>query len=66
MLLAAFAEDGPTSCSGLAVRRYTPEGLIEEIGEGFDDIARGRFVHRTPSGGDQPLSWAVLRQRTTD
>ncbi len=66
VLLAAFAEDGPTSCSGLAVRRYTPEGLIEEIGEGYDDIARGRFVHRTPSGGDQPLSWAVLRQRTID
>lgn len=60
--LATFADDGPTTCSGLSVARYTPYQLETEIGPGFDQIASGRYVHRTPSGAQQPFSWIVLRR----
>ncbi len=35
LLLATFAEDGPTTCSGLPVVRYSPERLQETLGTAF-------------------------------
>lgn len=61
-VLATFAEDGPTMCSGLTVARYSTQELEEEMGSGFGLIASGRYAHHTPSGTEQPLSWVVLRR----
>ncbi|MBU3701472.1 MAG: class I SAM-dependent methyltransferase [Acidimicrobiia bacterium] len=61
--LATFAADGPESCSGLPVRRYRPEELLAELGTAMDEIASGRYLHTTPSGGVQPFSWVVARRR---
>ena len=60
--LATFAEDGPTMCSGLTIARYSPEQLVAELGSDFELIASGRYIHHTPSGGEQPLSWVVMRR----
>lgn len=58
-ILATFAEDGPTTCSGLPVERYGPARLLEELGPGFTENGHGRFEHVTPSGAVQPLTWVV-------
>ena len=60
--IATFAEDGPTMCSGLTVARYSTEQLVAEMGTGFVLISSGRYVHHTPSGAEEPLSWVVLRR----
>lgn len=60
--VATFAEDGPTMCSGLTVARYSTEQLVAEMGPGFVLISSGRYVHHTPSGAEQPLSWVVMRR----
>lgn len=60
--VATFAENGPEQCSGLPVERYSVERLFSELGDGFTEIASGRFVHTTPSGAVQPLSWIVARK----
>ncbi|HBU01311.1 MAG TPA: SAM-dependent methyltransferase [Acidimicrobiaceae bacterium] len=60
--IATFAEDGPTMCSGLTVARYNVEQLEAELGSSFGLIASGRYVHHTPSGAEQPLSWVVMRR----
>jgi hypothetical protein len=60
--VATFADDGPEQCSGLPVERYSVERLFSEIGDGFTEIASGRFVHTTPSGAVQPLTWIVARK----
>ncbi len=62
VVIATFAEDGPTMCSGLTVTRYSTEQLVAEMGPGFVLIASGRYVHHTPSGAEQPLQWVVLRR----
>ena len=59
VLIATFALDGPTRCSGLEVLRYSPESLHAELGAQYElrgSIAEG---HRTPSGGSQQFvySW---------
>ncbi|MCP9915309.1 class I SAM-dependent methyltransferase [Cyanobium sp. ATX 6F1] len=53
LLLATFAEDGPTTCSGLPVVRYSPERLLETLGTAFSLLSHERFRHRTPGGAEQ-------------
>ena len=57
--VATFAEDGPEQCSGLPVIRYSPDALLAELDLGLHEIASGRALHTTPSGGVQPFSWVV-------
>ena len=62
-VIGAFAEDGPTECSALPVRRSTPSELIELVGDA-EVAVELRRVHRTPSGVDQPFNWLAGRLRT--
>jgi SAM-dependent methyltransferase len=61
LLIAAFALEGPTRCSGLEVARYGPAELAWEFGEGFALERSFADVHRTPGGVEQRLTVAVLR-----
>jgi len=52
-IIAAFAPDGPSRCSGLDVVRYDAASLAAELGTGFV-LREERFeVHRTPAGREQ-------------
>jgi len=61
-VIGAFAPDGPTQCSGLAVARYGAGELAEAFGEAFVLESSEREVHVTPAGVEQPFTWAVLRR----
>ena len=65
LVVATFAPDGPTQCSGLPVRRYDAAGLTAEFGVGFDLIHSEREEHLTPSGAVQPFTWVLLRRVTS-
>lgn len=60
-IIATFGQDGPTSCSGLPVARYSAEALAAEVGPGFTMIRSGGYDHHTPAGVTQKFSWVVLR-----
>jgi trans-aconitate methyltransferase len=62
-VVATFAADGPTTCSGLPVARYDAEGLAAVFGDEFATIATTREEHRTPAGSAQPFTWVVLGRR---
>ncbi|HEY0969712.1 MAG TPA: class I SAM-dependent methyltransferase [Gemmatimonadales bacterium] len=63
LMIATFAADGPTRCSGLEVARYSPEELARELGDAFE-LERGfGDVHVTPAGKEQRFTVAVLRRR---
>jgi hypothetical protein len=59
VVIGTFAEDGPESCSGLPVQRYSLETLTAAMGAGFTVSAHERDVHITPSGAEQPFTWVV-------
>lgn len=61
-VVGVFAEDGPTECSGLPVRRSSAVDLVELFGD-VEIVAQLRHVHRTPGGTDQPFNWFAGRQR---
>lgn len=62
VVLATFAADGPTECSGLPTSRYDTEGLVRTFGGAFALEHAEREEHTTPFGTIQPFSWVVLRR----
>jgi SAM-dependent methyltransferase len=64
-LVAAFAEDGPTRCSGLDVMRYSPASLHAEFGAGFRLEKSERDEHRTPGGSTQMFTYCLCRRVDT-
>jgi hypothetical protein len=65
-VMATFALEGPTRCSGLPVMRYSPETLLAELGAGFRIVTSFQETHVTPAGSPQTFSWALLKLGTGD
>ncbi|RMD92770.1 MAG: class I SAM-dependent methyltransferase [Alphaproteobacteria bacterium] len=65
-ILTTFAEDGPERCSGLAVRRWSPEALAEAVSSAlpgrFAPVTAERFAHHTPGGAVQNFQTSVFRK----
>ncbi len=61
VLIATFADDGPTRCSGLDVARYSPETLHAEFGQDFDLLVSEREEHLTPTGVKQAFIYCLCR-----
>ena len=57
-IIASFASDGPTRCSGLPVMRYSPESLAAELGPGFAMVEAVHEEHQTPGGIRQSFCYA--------
>jgi SAM-dependent methyltransferase len=60
-VLGTFATDGPGTCSGLPVCRYSAGGLGDALGDAFDVVATRRETHVTPRGVVQPFTWVAAR-----
>lgn len=50
VIIAAFAPDGPTECSGLPIVRYAPDSLHAELGNAFELVEHDVENHVTPTG----------------
>ena len=61
VIMASFALDGPSKCSGLDVQRYSPESMREEFGVGFELLGSAKETHVTPSGGEQRFVYCHMR-----
>jgi SAM-dependent methyltransferase len=62
-VVGTFAEDGPSTCSGLPVARYDAQALADVFGAGFALVGARRQEHRTPGGSVQSLTWVAMRRR---
>lgn len=62
VLVATFAEDGPTRCSGLPVVRYSADALHSEFGPDFRMVASEHEEHRTPAGSGQSFLYYLCRR----
>jgi SAM-dependent methyltransferase len=61
-LIATFAPDGPTHCSGLPVAHSDPESLASAFGPDLTVVRSAREVHLTPVGAEQPFTRVLLRR----
>jgi len=62
-IIATFALDGPATCSGLPVQRYSPELLAQELGPAFELRDTRAHLHTTPWGSTQSFQYARLQRR---
>lgn len=62
VIVATFAEDGPTKCSGLPVMRYAASELHAEFGAPFQLLGHERESHHTPAGGEQKFVYCFCRK----
>jgi len=60
-VVATFGPDGPTTCSGLPIVRYTHDELVAEF-PGFDLVATSGEEHVTPWGSTQQFTAVLLRR----
>ncbi|GLQ95003.1 class I SAM-dependent methyltransferase [Dyella acidisoli] len=63
VILATFAANGPTQCSGLQVARYDADALSALFGSEFERMAAARDMHVTPWGSTQAFTYLRLRRR---
>jgi len=61
IIVATFAEDGPTQCSGLPVMRYSPTELHGQFGPSFSLLKQEREAHHTPFGTTQKFIYCYYR-----
>jgi trans-aconitate methyltransferase len=61
-ILATFAPDGPDTCSGLPVRRYSPHALSAELGADLEMVDAVAHVHTTPWGSRQSFQYCRFRR----
>ena len=61
VVIATFAEDGPSRCSGLDVARYSAQELRDTFGDGFALTFSQREEHLTPTGVTQIFTYCVCR-----
>jgi ubiquinone/menaquinone biosynthesis C-methylase UbiE len=62
VIVANFAEDGPTVCSGLPVMRYGAQELQSEFGASFVLHRHLKEQHQTPAGKVQSFLYCYCRK----
>jgi SAM-dependent methyltransferase len=62
VIIATFAPDGPATCSGLPVCRYSPHALAGELGQDFRLLETRPYQHVTPWGAVQPFQYSRFQR----
>lgn len=61
VIVATFADDGPTECSGLTVMRYSADDLHAQFGAPFTLVRHEKEAHHTPHGKVQQFVYCYCR-----
>ena len=62
IIMATFAMDGATKCSGLPVQRYSVENLCSFFGDRFRLVECFDYTYRMPSGDLRPYVYARFQK----
>jgi EEF1A lysine methyltransferase 2 len=62
VVIATFAMEGATHCSGLPVKRYSAESLSGFFGNAFRLIENFDYVYKMPSGDLRPYVYARFQK----
>lgn len=63
VVLVTFAPNGPETCSGLAVQRWSAEQLADLFADSFTLVESASLTHITPWGSEQPFTWVLLQRK---
>ena len=63
LIISTFSDEGPKSCSGLEVQRYSEDELNRFFRPHFERIKSFKVDHITPSGSVQNFVYAVFKRK---
>jgi len=61
-VVGAFGVGGPEKCSGLTIRQYDANIMVEMLGPRFELQRSLDHLHKTPSGSDQKFFFGIFRR----
>jgi ubiquinone/menaquinone biosynthesis C-methylase UbiE len=62
LVIGTFSPDGPSTCSGLEIKRYSDQQLTEQFAPFFEKIRCSEEVHQTPTGKLQKFTFCAFRK----
>lgn len=62
LIIGTFAEDGPLKCSGLEIKRYSVNNLVNLFKENFELVQGFKKLHNTPFDTQQSFTFCVFRK----
>jgi predicted TPR repeat methyltransferase len=62
LIIGTFAPDGPETCSGRPVTRYSAAELADLFADRFTPVSSRGHLHTTPNGSGQAFTWVTLRR----
>lgn len=62
LLIATFSEEGPTKCSGIEIKQYSEDKMIEVFEKFFVKEKCFKVDHTTPSGKNQNFLFCSFRK----
>ena len=63
LVLSTFGPEGPLKCSGLQIRRYNVDMLIELLGSSFALKVKEVDYHETPAGATLHLQYSICKRK---
>jgi SAM-dependent methyltransferase len=63
LIIGTFTTEAPPKCSGLPVRRYTPNELESTLGAEFELKRHRKALHITPGGVEQMYLYCYFHRR---
>ena len=64
LIIGTFAEDGPLKCSGLEIKRYSIDQILDLFKGTFELVESFKMLHKTPFDTEQSFSFCVLKKFT--
>ena len=63
LTVGTFSANGPTHCSGLPIRQYSPTDLTGQFSRQFVKLYCEEADHHTPTGAVQAFTFCQLERR---
>ena len=62
LIIGTFAEDGPLKCSGLEIKRYSVNQILDLFKETFELVEGFKMSHKTPFDSQQSFTFCVFKK----
>ena len=63
LIIGTFSEDGPLKCSGIDIKQYSEESMVNQFKTHFEKIACIQVVHPTPFDTTQNFTFCSFKRR---
>lgn len=64
LIIGTFSEEGPLKCSGIEIKQYSEESMVEQFQADFEKIECTQTLHPTPFDTTQNFTFCSFKRRS--